>query len=417
MKRAIVLSGGGARGAYQVGVWKTLRKLGIKYDIVTGTSIGSINGLMMVQNDYFKTLWLWISIGFDVIYDSKFPNKYDTLSEMIDIYKEYVKHFLKQGGISTSKISNLIDHIFNWNKFSNSKIDYGLVTYNFTKKQPLSIIKKDLKENQVVEYVMASACCYPAFQKAEINGEKYIDGGYYDNMPINLAIEMGAEEIIAVDLEAIGFKKPIEKSNIKITYIKPRNDIGPFLVFDKKLAIRAIKYGYYDTMKQFNKLDGDKYTFKLNQLKKNADKYHDRFLSEVDHVFSNKQKGMYTDLLKLSLFKRVLNTRQKFEIKKILNETIEFLGNLYEIDSCHIYDIKKFNKLLLEKNKLAEQLSLDFIQIKLKNKDFKELLNSSSIVKYLYNLLNNSENNKELYGIAFIFPKEFMGAIYLKTIK
>ena len=40
MKRAIVLSGGGARGAYQIGVWKALRKLNIKYDIVTGHQSG-----------------------------------------------------------------------------------------------------------------------------------------------------------------------------------------------------------------------------------------------------------------------------------------------------------------------------------------------------------------------------------------
>ena len=49
MKRAIVLSGGGSKGAYQIGVWKALRKMKIKYDIVTGTSIGSVNGIMMVN--------------------------------------------------------------------------------------------------------------------------------------------------------------------------------------------------------------------------------------------------------------------------------------------------------------------------------------------------------------------------------
>lgn len=414
MKRAIVLSGGGARGAYQVGVWKALRKLGIKYDIVTGTSIGSINGLMMVQKDYFKTLWLWINIGFDVVYDTKFPTKYDTLSEMIEIYKQYIKHFLKEGGINTSKISNLINNVFNWKKFSKSKIDYGLITYNFTKKEPLIIKKKDLKKDQVVEYVMASACCYPAFQKAEINGEKYIDGGYYDNMPINLAIEMGAEEIIAVDLDAVGFKKPIVKDNVRVTYIKPRNDIGSFLVFDASLAMRAIKYGYFDTLKKFNKLDGNKYTFRKNDLGRNTNKYNKRFLNEIDKVFDDNN---YTELLKLGLFKRFLKTRQQIEISKIFNETIDFLGNLFKIDTCQIYNIRKFNKMLVERNALVEEISIDLIQTKLKNKKFKELFNSSSIVKYLYNLLCSGDNNKELYGIAVIFPKEFIGAIYLKTIK
>ena len=51
---AVVLSGGGARGAYEAGVWKALKKLHIKYDIVTGTSIGANNGFMMVQKDLGK---------------------------------------------------------------------------------------------------------------------------------------------------------------------------------------------------------------------------------------------------------------------------------------------------------------------------------------------------------------------------
>ena len=165
--RAIVLSGGGAKGAYQVGVWKALRKLNIKYDIVTGTSIGSVNGLMMVQNDYLKTLWLWSNVGFDVLYDEKFPSKHDTLLEMTEIYKNYAKNFLKQGGISMGKMRNLLTKTYNKKKFFNSNIDYGLVTYNLTKMEPVFVKKKDFKDD-VVDYVLASACCYPAFQKMKI---------------------------------------------------------------------------------------------------------------------------------------------------------------------------------------------------------------------------------------------------------
>lgn len=40
LKRAVVLAGGGSRGAYQIGVWQALRELGIEYHIVTGTSVG-----------------------------------------------------------------------------------------------------------------------------------------------------------------------------------------------------------------------------------------------------------------------------------------------------------------------------------------------------------------------------------------
>ena len=46
MKQAIALAGGGTKGAYQVGAWKAMRELGIPFDIVTGTSNGSVTASM-----------------------------------------------------------------------------------------------------------------------------------------------------------------------------------------------------------------------------------------------------------------------------------------------------------------------------------------------------------------------------------
>ena len=51
-KRAVVLSGGGTKGAYEIGVWRALRELSVDFQIVTGTSIGSINGAMMAMGDF-----------------------------------------------------------------------------------------------------------------------------------------------------------------------------------------------------------------------------------------------------------------------------------------------------------------------------------------------------------------------------
>ena len=54
MKRAIVLAGGGSKGSYQIGFFKAIKKLGIKYHIVTGTSVGALNGVLFVQDDLKK---------------------------------------------------------------------------------------------------------------------------------------------------------------------------------------------------------------------------------------------------------------------------------------------------------------------------------------------------------------------------
>ena len=66
---AIVFSGGGARGAYQIGVWKALRKLNMKFDIVTGTSVGAFNGALYVQGNFRKAYKIWWNMKSDFVFN------------------------------------------------------------------------------------------------------------------------------------------------------------------------------------------------------------------------------------------------------------------------------------------------------------------------------------------------------------
>ena len=60
--KALVLAGGGARGSYQVGVWKALMELDWHPQIITGTSVGSLNGAMFVLDQYETARDMWLSI-------------------------------------------------------------------------------------------------------------------------------------------------------------------------------------------------------------------------------------------------------------------------------------------------------------------------------------------------------------------
>ena len=68
MKRAIVLSGGGGKGGYQLGFWMAIRKLKMDYSIVTGTSIGAINGAFMVQGNFSDVYKLWYFMDYKKVY-------------------------------------------------------------------------------------------------------------------------------------------------------------------------------------------------------------------------------------------------------------------------------------------------------------------------------------------------------------
>ena len=389
--RAIVLSGGGSKGAYQIGVWKALRKLRINYDIVTGTSVGALNAALMTQDTFYKSLFLWNRLSFSDVLDEKIN---DNITKK-EIYKKYANQAIK-GGMKINNLESTVSKAMNIKKIYKSPINLGIVTVKSKGLKPVLLTKNEINPNELKDYLIASASCFPAFSKKNINGEAYIDGGLYDNLPINLAIDMGATEIIAVDLDAIGIKKKVINKDIPVTYISPSSDIGPFLIFNKVNARRAIRIGYNDTMKKFKKLDGNKYSFKKDQLNKSYLKNYEKFKNELE-------KNINKEILELGTYKKIINSKNW---EKEYIEIIEQLGNIFEIDNSKIYDINNFNKMIIKEFEKTEKI--DKFKNIIKTMDLKKILNKKLLIKNLY---YNSSNK-----YISLFPNEFLMILYLKII-
>ena len=92
MKTALVLAGGGSRGAYQIGVWQALRELRITVDIVTGTSVGALNGALIAQDSFEEAVALWEEIDTSMVFDL---NEKPSLTA-------YAKEFFKKGGAGSA---------------------------------------------------------------------------------------------------------------------------------------------------------------------------------------------------------------------------------------------------------------------------------------------------------------------------
>ena len=65
----IVLEGGGARGAYQVGAWKALKEAGISIKGISGASVGALNGALMCMDDLEKAEYIWENITYSKVMD------------------------------------------------------------------------------------------------------------------------------------------------------------------------------------------------------------------------------------------------------------------------------------------------------------------------------------------------------------
>ena len=371
MKTAVVLSGGGAKGSYQLGVWKALRELHIKYDIVTGTSIGALNGVFMCENSYFKAKRIWRRLNLEYLF-----NELPKSNKEIDILKLFGGNFIKNGGMDIKKIESILEDNVNKRKFYNSKIDFGLITYNFTTKKPLILSKEKIPRDKLIDYLMASATCYPAFKMKDIDGDKYIDGGYYDNLPVELAIKLGAEFLIIVDLGSPGFKKRPSKQVDSIV-IKPKNNISFFLNFDEKSAKINVKFGYNDTLKAFKKLDGNKFTFKKNTIST-------YYLNNKDNLLDTTEKKFLT--------------------------SIEELGKIFKLDESKIYSLHSFIKALNKKIELEEALDKNTIK---SIKSLTKKINSKTLILFF---LNHLENNKTPRKLSKIFSKEYKLAKYLQLL-
>ena len=395
---AIVLSGGGGKGAYQIGVWKALRKLNYKIDIVTGTSVGSLNAVLITQNSYLLAPYIWKKIDFKEIFQDDVKGK-QNLKDMVNMYG---KNIIENQGMDTTNLEKNIGLLINYKKFYNSKIDFGLVTYNLSDMKPVSLTKKQIPKEKLRDYLIASSTVFPAFKLKDIDGDKFIDGGFYDILPINLAIDMGATNIIAVDLKSIGIRRKVKNKDVHITYICPKNYIGYSLIFDKDLNKRNMQYGYNDTLKAFKVLEGKKFTFKKGTMNKISEKYLAIIKTNLLYFLSIKTNTKNNKILSNKLFSDFI-TSDLVKYTGMLT-MIEKLGKYFKVPPYNIYSTHSFNfRLHMELNKTKDINKLTITAEK------------REIIKYLYNLMINN-NVKLLKKLALSFPNEFICAIYLYTI-
>jgi NTE family protein len=358
MQYGLVLEGGGARGAYHVGAYKALVELGITIGGVTGTSIGALNGAAIVQNDPGGLEKLWESIGVDTLFgiDTEEIHKLKE-SSLFKLNIPYIynlsKEILKNDGLDTSKMREIIGNFIDEDKIRKSRLDFGLVTISLTDNKSLELFKEDIPEGKLVDYLLASANL-PVFKMEKLDGKHFLDGGFYDNLPIEMLVRKGYKDIIAVRVHSSGRIKKINTNGLNIKYIEPVESLGEVLDFDTANACKNIKLGYYDTIKTFNNLKGHKYYIKP---------YSKDFLKYMTEIFDNKQKiinisnifgfeGLPSDrMLFEKIFPRlikILEMKDNSDHQDILIRLVENVADkIGKIERFKIYDADEFIKIVV----------------------------------------------------------------------
>lgn len=249
--RGLVLAGGGAKGSYQVGVYQALMELGWLPDVITGASVGSLNAALFVMGKVNEAADLWRSLdnhGVLELPEGKTPEE----------LRNFLLETLRGGGLNTEPLGQTIDQYMDENAIRASHIKYGLVITEMNTLRSVQCTLDDIPQGQLKDYMLASSACFPALRPYEIDGVKYIDGGWRDNMPLELAAKMGATELIGVDVDGVGLTRP-NLTGLPTRIIRSHWDLGPLLDFDGARAAKNIALGYMDTMREFGRLGGTAY--------------------------------------------------------------------------------------------------------------------------------------------------------------
>ena len=252
-KRGIVLSGGGTKGAYEIGVWRALRELSVDFQIVTGTSIGSINGALMAMGDYNRAEQVWRNMVMGDMMQKPVQEKniLQRIFEPFFLTKASGRKKLIDGAVDNSPFPDFVNNHIDEEIVRASEVDYGLVTVRARDRKPFELPKAEIPQGKLKEFIIASSSVYPVFPMHQIGGEYYIDGMYHDNLPIRLAESMGAEELIVVDLHQKP-QHPEYAGRSNVMYLTPSEDLGGILVFDSKKISDNMQMGYQDTIRKFS---------------------------------------------------------------------------------------------------------------------------------------------------------------------
>lgn len=227
-KTALILSGGGARGAAHIGVIRALEETGFKPDMIIGVSIGSVIGACYALLNDADKLWSYTKKAY-YLGMKWFPFKLSITS------RPYCRFLANLG---CSYMNNRKAALPSWLYFWLFRLFFRRFTFSDTKIK-FYCISTDLKtgeryihsEGLIFDSLKASMAMPGVFPPVEFNGKELVDGGTICNLPADIAKSLGAERIVAVD---------VSERNKEFTF--PENSNTQLVMIDHMVFERLTDY-------------------------------------------------------------------------------------------------------------------------------------------------------------------------------
>ena len=372
----IVLEGGGAKGAYQIGAWKALREAGIRIKGIAGASVGSLNGALICMDDLEKAEEIWKNIEYSRVMDvsdetiKALKRKDFKALNMQEILNSGVQ-FIKDGGFDVTPLKNLIAEVVgDESRIRESDRELFAVTYSVSEHRELAVDVRKGEEGSVKDMLLASAY-FMAFKNEKLGGKRYRDGGGLNNVPLGVLLDKGYEDIIVIRIYGWGFdseKVPKIPEGVNVYHIAPRQDLGGILEFDKKQSRKNMTLGYYDAKRFLYGLAGRIYYI---DAPGSEPYYFDKMMSELEllkiYVEEDLDQETRESLNGYRMFTETLFPRmaEEFKLKEDWNyrdlyiAILEDLAKRLKINRFQIYTVDRLiGKIMMKLHSLDSRIPL-----------------------------------------------------------
>lgn len=346
-KNALILGGGGSRGAYQIGVWKALTEEDWPIDIVCGTSVGALNSALIAQGDYPLAEYLWLSLRTKDVLAVEVDEEAAEYKQIFQAFQNYLKGgppLIGDIGLDTAGLRELMVNHLDEEKIRASGKQMGLVTVKWGDGPtlvPRVMFLEDIPQGRLFDYLMGSASLYPAMKSYLIDGDKYIDGGYHDALPINMGFEAGAGFVLAVDINGPGrLHMPNLRPDQDLMVVGSPWPLGPMLLFENHWIARNMRLGYLDAKKAFGHYYGCFFTFMAQHFPLIG---HKR--AACNGIAALLDQGGRVETIYHNAFDRW--ARKKYQgryhwRRDLMMIMAEAAGEVFEADPLQIYDAAAF---------------------------------------------------------------------------
>ena len=245
MKVGLLLEGGAMRGMYTVGALDCLMKNNIKVDGIIGVSAGALFGINYKSKQPGRAL--------------RYNLKYCKKKNYMGFYSLITTGDIMNKKFCFDKLIHELDPI-DYDTFKNSPEDFWAVVTNMDSGKAEYIKVDDLTKQEQVEALRASGSMPFVSKPVEINGNKYLDGGTADSIPIDKIMELGYDKIIVILTRTAGYRK--EKGNTTLAKLKYKK----YPNFIKTIEDRYLMYN--DELDKISKLENDNKIFVIRPSRK-----------------------------------------------------------------------------------------------------------------------------------------------------